>query len=95
MNMLWRTADYNLSASDSLRGRFVLNRSGSIDTSGYPASFFTTNPNNSYLATFTEFHNFTPNLTNELRFGYNRNNALPSVPAILSSRARCVPEYHD
>jgi hypothetical protein len=73
-------ADYNLSASDNIRGRFVLNRSGSIDTAGYPESFFTTNPTNSYLATFTEFHNFTPNLTNELRFGYNRTNAFTSVP---------------
>ena len=74
------SADYNLSTSDSLRGRFILNRSGSIDTNGYPASFFTTNPNNSYLATFTEFHNFSPNLVNEFRFGYNRNNAFTAVP---------------
>jgi Carboxypeptidase regulatory-like domain len=74
------SADYNLSSTDSLRGRFILNRSGSIDTNGYPASFFTTNPNNSYLATFTEFHNFSANLVNEFRFGYNRNNAFTSVP---------------
>jgi hypothetical protein len=76
------SADYNLSNSDSLRGRFILNRSGSIDTNGYPAAFFTTNPNNSYLATFTEFHNFTPNLVNEFRFGYNRNNMFTAVPPI-------------
>jgi hypothetical protein len=74
------SVDYNLSAKDSLRGRFILNRSGSIDTNGYPESFFTTNPNNSYLATFTEFHNFSSNLVNEFRFGYNRNNAFTAVP---------------
>lgn len=73
------SADYNLSTKDSLRGRYILNRTGSIDTNGYPASFFTTNPNNSYLATFSEFHNFSPNLVNEFRFGYNRNNAFTSV----------------
>jgi hypothetical protein len=74
------SADYVLSATDNLRGRFILNRSGSIDSSGYPASFFTTQPNHSYLATFTEFHNFSANLVNEFRFGYNRNNAFTSVP---------------
>jgi Carboxypeptidase regulatory-like domain len=74
------SADYNLSGTDNLRGRFILNRTGSIDTNGYPESFFTTNPNNSYLATFTEYHNFTANLVNELRFGYNRNNAFTAVP---------------
>ncbi len=74
------TVDYTLSDNDNLRGRFILNRSGSIDTSGYPASFFTTNPTNSYLATLTEFHNFTPNLVNEFRFGYNRYDSATTVP---------------
>jgi hypothetical protein len=74
------STDYNLSASDSLRGRFILNRSGAIDTTGYPASFFTTNPTNAYLATFSEFHNFSPNLINEFRFGYNRFNTSTVVP---------------
>ncbi len=74
------TADYNISEKDNLRGRFVLDRSGSIDTAGYPASFYQTVPNNSYLGTFTEFHNFTPALINELRFGYNRNNSFEGVP---------------
>jgi hypothetical protein len=74
------SADYNISASDSLRGRFILNRTGTIDTAGFPAAFFTTQPTNSYLATFTEFHNFSPNLVNEFRFGYNRFNQTFVVP---------------
>ncbi len=74
------TVDYNISTSDNLRGRFALNRTGSIDTAGYPSSFYQINPNNSYLATFTEFHNFTPGLINELRFGYNRNNSFDGAP---------------
>jgi len=65
--------DYNMSDKDSLRGRFILNRTGAIDTSASLPVFFTTTPNNNYLATFSEYHNFSPTLINEFRFGYNRN----------------------
>ncbi len=65
--------DYNLSEKDSLRGRFILNRSGSIDTNASLPVFFTTTPNNNYLVTFSEYHNFSATLINEFRFGYNRN----------------------
>ena len=40
--------DYTLSGSDNLRGRFILNRQGSIDTNGFPAVFYNTLPINSY-----------------------------------------------
>jgi len=66
------SVDYNISDTDSLRGRFLLNRTGSIDTSGFPAAFFTTVPTNSYLVTLSEYHTFTPTLNNELRLGFNR-----------------------
>jgi hypothetical protein len=65
--------DYNISDKDSLRGRFVLNRSGSIDTSASLPVFFETVPTNNYLATFSEYHDFSATLINEFRFGYNRN----------------------
>jgi len=52
--------DVNLSDKDSLRGRFVLNRYGSIDTASQFPIFFQTIPSNYYLATFTEFHTFSP-----------------------------------
>jgi hypothetical protein len=64
--------DVNLSEKDSLRGRFVLNRYGSIDTASQFPIFFQTIPSNYYLATFTEFHTFSPRLTNEFRLGFNR-----------------------
>jgi len=64
--------DYNMSEKDSIRGRFVLNRSGFIDTSGFPSVFYDTVPANSYIVTFSEFHTFTPTLVNEFRLGYNR-----------------------
>lgn len=64
--------DYSISQNDQLRGRFVLNRQGSIDTTGFPAAFFQTLPNNNYLVTVSEYHNFSPSLVNELRLGFNR-----------------------
>ena len=67
------SVDYNLSDKDSLRGRFVLNRTGTIDTAASLPAFFTVQPTNNYLATFSEYHNFSPTLINEFRFGYNRN----------------------
>jgi hypothetical protein len=70
--------DVNLSEKDNLRGRFILNRSGSIDTSAELPVFYETVPNNNYLVAFSEFHTFSPTLTNEFRLGYNRNsNAYP------------------
>jgi hypothetical protein len=66
------SVDYTLSDKDSIRGRFILNRNGTIDATGFPAVFFGIQPNNGYLATFSEYHTFTPSIINEFRFGYNR-----------------------
>ncbi len=65
--------DYNISDTDSLRGRFILNRTGIIDTAGFPSTFFGIEPVNAYLATLSEYHTFTPTLINEFRLGYNRS----------------------
>ena len=66
------SVDYNLSDKDSMRGRFILNRNGAIDNTASLPTFFTTVPTNNYLVAFSEYHNFTPNVINELRLGYNR-----------------------
>ncbi len=73
------SVDYTISERDSLRGRFILNRSGSIDASGFPSVFFGVQPTNSYLATLSEYHTFTPAMVNELRLGFNRFNSTLSV----------------
>ena len=74
--------DYNITDKDALRGRFILNRTGFIDTSGFPSVFYQTVPFNYYLATFSEFHTFSPTLVNEFRFGYNRYSNTYSTPNI-------------
>jgi hypothetical protein len=73
------SVDYNISTSDSLRGRFILNRSGFIDTTGFPSVFYQTVPANAYIATFSEFHTFAPTLVNEFRLGYNRYSSVYPV----------------
>jgi len=64
--------DYNISDRDNLRGRFILNRTSLIDNAADLPVFFTNIPYHNYLVTVSEFHNFTPTLTNELRLGFNR-----------------------
>jgi outer membrane receptor protein involved in Fe transport len=66
------SVDYNLSDKDSIRGRYVRNNSTGQDTNATLPSFWVPLIQPNYLATITEFHNFTPALTNEFRLGFNR-----------------------
>ena len=69
------SVDYTISASDSFRARYVYNRDTATDTDGgavvFPV-FFLPNPNRYDLIALSEYHTFTPNLTNEGRIGFNR-----------------------
>ncbi|MCU1237938.1 MAG: hypothetical protein JWP63_5905 [Candidatus Solibacter sp.] len=66
------SVDFNISDKDSLRGRFILNRNGFIDTAASLPVFYQTVPSNNYLVAISEFHTFSPTVTNEFRLGYNR-----------------------
>ncbi len=73
------SADYNISDKDQIRGRFIYNKNEGIDTAASLPAFFQALPTTYYLATLTEFHNFSPSVVNEFRLGYNRyNNSTPS-----------------
>ena len=73
------SVDYTISDKDQLRGRVIYNKSAGIDTAATLPVFYLPAPTTYYLGTLTEYHNFTPNLTNEFRLGYNRfNNSTPS-----------------
>lgn len=67
------SVDFTASQKDSFRFRYLYFTSGSIDTTNSLAPFFQNLPLRQHLGTFAWFHNFTPNLINELRIGYNRN----------------------
>ena len=66
------SVDWNLSAKDSIRGRYIYNSQGAEDTAANLPVFFTTTPYKYDLVAISEYHTFTPNLTNEFRLGYNR-----------------------
>jgi len=71
--------DYNMSDKDQLRGRWIYNKQGSIVAAEVP-TFNASQPNNNYMYTLSEFHNFAPTLQNEFRVSFSRNvNALPGT----------------
>ncbi|HEX4276175.1 MAG TPA: TonB-dependent receptor [Bryobacteraceae bacterium] len=67
--------DYNLSSKDQLRGRYIYDKSSGLDAIANLPAFFEPNPTTNNSGSFTEFHNFSPTLENELRVSYTRSNA--------------------
>lgn len=65
------SADWNISDKDALRGRYIYNSQVGIDTAAQLPEFFTPVPFTAHLFTLSEFHSFTPSLTNELRLGFS------------------------
>jgi Carboxypeptidase regulatory-like domain/TonB dependent receptor len=76
---LTTAVDYTISQKDSLRGRFLYNTSGSLDTAANLPAFWLTLPNTFYLFALSEYHTFSPNLVNEARIGYNRFASITSA----------------
>jgi Carboxypeptidase regulatory-like domain/TonB dependent receptor len=64
--------DWNVSDKDQVRGRYVYNKLDGLDAAAGLPAFFQTEPQRFHLFTLSEFHTFSPNLTNEFRLGYNR-----------------------
>jgi hypothetical protein len=74
------SVDYTISATDSIRARYLYNRSDGPDTAAQFPSFWATAPNRFHLATLSEFHTFSPNLSSEFRLGYNRFYSVYTAP---------------
>lgn len=64
--------DYDFSAKDQLRGRYIYNDLGAIDNAATFPVFFTSIPVKNHLVAINEYHTFSPRLLNELRLGFNR-----------------------
>jgi hypothetical protein len=64
--------DYNISERDQVRGRYIYNQSAALDTAAQLPVFFTPLVQPFHLATISEYHTFTPAITNEFRVGFNR-----------------------
>lgn len=66
------SVDWNVSDKDQVRGRYAYEKNNAIDIAGQIPAFWTVLPQRFHILTLSEFHNFTPNLNNEVRVGYNR-----------------------
>jgi len=73
------SADWNITSKDQLRGRYIQEKFSGLDTFASLPVFFTTLPIPYYLVTINEYHQFTPNVQNEFRAGFNRYNAVYNV----------------
>lgn len=69
---LTTSGDWTISNRDSLRVRYIHNRTATQDTAAVLPEFFVPTPYKYHLFALSEFHTFTPNLTNEVRIGFNR-----------------------
>jgi len=67
-----QSVDYNMSAKDQIRGRFIYNRENLLDNSAQLGTFFAPYSITFALINASEYHAFSPNLTNEFRVGFNR-----------------------
>ena len=65
--------DYNLSDSDQIRGRYIYNKTTGIDTNAVLPAFYQPQPIRNNMASFSEFHNFSPTMQNEFRASFSRN----------------------
>lgn len=78
-DVLTTSTDWTISPKDSFRGRYIYNRWTGIDTAAALPAFYQPLPNRFHIIALSEFHNFTPNLINEARIGFNRySNATPA-----------------
>jgi hypothetical protein len=73
------SADYTISPNDSARLRYIYFKQDAPDTAPNLPIFYGTSPVRSHVIALSEYHTFSPTLTNELRIGFNRyDNNLPS-----------------
>ncbi|HEX3351613.1 MAG: carboxypeptidase regulatory-like domain-containing protein [Terriglobales bacterium] len=77
---LTTSMDYNLSDRDQIRGRYIYNKLATIDTGATLPVFYTPLVQPFHLVNLSEYHTFSPSITNELRLGYNRTGFNYVVP---------------
>ena len=74
-----QSVDFNLSEKDQIRGRFIYNKENLLDNAAQLEAFFTPYSNTFALFNLSEYHTFSPLLSNEFRFGFNRYDQVDGV----------------
>jgi hypothetical protein len=67
-----QSVDLNISQKDQLRGRYIYNKEYLLDNQTQLGAFFVPYSNTYNLVNLSEFHTFSPSVTNEFRVGFNR-----------------------
>ena len=67
-----QSVDYNMSLKDQIRGRFIYNKENLLDNAAQLGTFFAPYSITFALINASEYHTFSPNVTNEFRVGFNR-----------------------
>jgi hypothetical protein len=83
--------DYTISQHDNLHVRYVYNRADGTDTAATFQAFFGPSPGRLHLATVSEIHTFSPNISNEFRVGFNRFFSQTPVPPVSFSGLSVFP----
>jgi hypothetical protein len=73
-------ADWTISNSDQMRLRYVYNKLDEIDAAAQLPAFWGTVPDYRHLVALSEFHNFSPTATNEVRLAYSRRFSVTTSP---------------
>ena len=71
-DVLTTSGDWTISQKDTFRGRYIYNKFTGIDTAAELPAFFEPLPERFHIIALSEYHNFSPNLINEARIGFNR-----------------------
>ncbi len=85
------SVDLNFSAKDQLRLRYIYARIVSQDTSALNPVFWDGTATRQHVFTASEYHTFTPMVTNEFRLGYNRSANRNPVPNVSLPTANAFP----
>ncbi len=67
-----QSVDFNISAKDQLRGRYVFNNVSGPDIAAQLPAFYVNVPTQYRLFTLGYYHTFSPTILNEFRVGFNR-----------------------
>ena len=67
-----QSIDYNMSDKDQIRGRYIYNKENLLDNAAQLGTFFAPYSITYELFNVSEYHTFSPTITNEFRVGFNR-----------------------
>ena len=72
LNALTTSMDYVIGSKDRLSGRYIYNKWIAIDNTPNLPVFYTSLEQPYHLINISEYHTFSPTVSNEFRVGYNR-----------------------